>query len=236
MVFDGYGVSRLSRYSFNSSSMRKTASYISKDNPYDGDSEKYALEKFVYADEKKVHAPRKVYKPMLKSLYYEDKETSKSVCRKIENGELLWTLTLPESCNEIGCVQFEFHLMGDMSPLCMRYPYPYESYFYDKENGPYRFKDESLDRKLLSKEFLFFLSRQELSILRNAFYASHGYDFANNDLKKYFEDNCMRMGVEYHVNPNFSESDFNETERKNIALIREMENMKTPLLLSDCLK
>lgn len=46
---------------------------------------------------------------------------------------------------------------------------------------------------------------------------SHGYVSVNNGLKKYFEDNCKHMGVEYHVNPNFSESDFNATERKDIV-------------------
>lgn len=233
LTFDGYGVSRLSKYSFNSSSMRKTANYISKDNPHDVDSEIYALEKFVYADEEKVHAPRKVYRPMLKSLYHEDREISKNICRKIENGELMWSLTLPETCNEIGCVQLEFHFMGDRSPLSMCYPYPYEAYSYDNENAPFRFKCEPLNRNLLPKEFLFFLSRQELSVLRNAFYAAHGYDLKNRELKKYFDDTCIRMGVRYHVNPNFSKSDFNEIEWKNIELIRKMENTTEPKKLSD---
>ena len=39
----------------------------------------------------------------------------------------------------------------------------------------------------------------------------------------------------YQVNPNFSESDFNEIERKNIEIIREIENLKNPILLSDYL-
>lgn len=236
LAFDGYGVSRLSKYSFNSSSMRKTANYISKDNPFDGDSEKYVLEKFVYADERDVHASRKVYRPMLKSLYHEDKEISKHVCRTIENGELVWSLTLPETCNEIGCVQFEFHFMGDRSPLSISYPYPYEAYSYDKENEPYKFKGESLNRILFPKEFLFFLTRQEMSVLRNAFYAAHGYGFKNKEIREYFEDNCKAQGVEYKVNPNFSESDFNEAEKANIELIRQMENMTEPLLLSDLLE
>ncbi len=216
--------------------MRKTARYISKDSPHDGDCEKYVLEKFVYADEEKVHAPRKVYRPMLKSLYHEDKEISKRICRKIENGELVWSLTLPETCNEIGCVQSEFHFMGDRSPLSMHYPYPYEAYSCDKENASFRFKGESLNRILLPKEFLFFLSREDLSLLRNAFYASHGYGFKNKEIREYFEANCKEQGVEYKVNPRFSEADFNETERKNIELIRQMENMKEPVILSDWLE
>ena len=61
--------------------------------------------------------------------------------------------------------------------------------------------------------------------LRNSFYAKYGYNFKNKEMREYFEANCREQGVEYKVNPNFSESDFNATERKNIALIREMENM-----------
>lgn len=40
----------------------------------------------------------------------------------------------------------------------------------------------------------------------------------------------------YKISPKFSESDFNEIEKKNIAIIKEMENTKEPILLSDYLE
>lgn len=53
----------------------------------------------------------------------------------------------------------------------------------------------------------------------------HGYHFKSQDLQNYFTQYRW-----YKTSPNFSESDFNETERKNIALIRKMENMTEPLV------
>ena len=98
------------------------------------------------------------------------------------------------------------------------------------------FREKNISKKLLSKSDLFTLSKRQLSILRNSFYAKYGYNFKNKEVKAYFEANCRNQGLEYKVNPNFSESDFNETERENIELIREMENIKEPLILSDFLK
>ncbi|MDE7290679.1 MAG: YARHG domain-containing protein [Treponemataceae bacterium] len=92
------------------------------------------------------------------------------------------------------------------------------------------FKDRNLTQEPIEQKELFFLSNEQLRLLRNAFYAIHGYHFKSHGLQNYFTKFMW-----YKVNPNFSESDFNETERKNIALIRKMENMKTPLSFSDYL-
>ena len=59
------------------------------------------------------------------------------------------------------------------------------------------------------------------------------WDKNHKELREYFEANCKAQGITYKVNPNFSESVFNEVERKNIELIKEMENMKEPILLYD---
>ena len=86
----------------------------------------------------------------------------------------------------------------------------------------------------ISKLNLFFLNKKQLWLLRNAFYAVHGYKFENQLLTNFFLEyyykysDLMKQG--------FDENSFNETERKNIALIREMENMTEPLILSDYLK
>lgn len=93
------------------------------------------------------------------------------------------------------------------------------------------FKDRNLSQEMIEQKELFYLSNNQLRLLRNAFYAIHGYYFKSQDLQNYFTKFMW-----YKVNPNFSESDFNEIERKNIALIREMENTKTPISLSDCSK
>ena len=85
--------------------------------------------------------------------------------------------------------------------------------------------------KLIKQQDLFFLSNDQLRLLRNAFYAIHGYDFKSQDLKEYFSGFSW-----YKPNPHFCESDFTEIERKNIKLIRQMENQEEPLLSSECLK
>ncbi len=83
--------------------------------------------------------------------------------------------------------------------------------------------------KPVSKYELFFLAKEQLATLRNSIYAVHGYGFKTVKWIKYFTENFLG----YEINPNFSESDFNEVEKKNIELIRYMENTTEPLLLSD---
>ena len=93
---------------------------------------------------------------------------------------------------------------------------------------------EKLDEKELSLKDLFYLSSNHLRLLRNAFYVIHGYPFKDKDLYVYFNNIFKNVSnSSYKINPNFSESVFNEVERKNIELIKEMENMKEPILLSD---
>lgn len=130
------------------------------------------------------------------------------------------------------CRQTYFHLVSDGSAYLFRY----KACFSDlDEELLFKFNDKNLSKELLSKADLFTLSKRQLSILRNSFYAKYGYNFKNKEMGEYFEANCREQGVEYKVNPIFSESDFNATERKNIALIREMENMTEPISLSEFL-
>ncbi|MCR5437337.1 MAG: YARHG domain-containing protein [Treponema sp.] len=95
----------------------------------------------------------------------------------------------------------------------------------------FRSYDESIDyhNDLLTIKNLYFLSMNQLAILRNSIYAARGYGFKTVKWIKYFTENFFG----YEINPNFSESDFNEIEKKNIELIRYMENTMDPLLLSD---
>ena len=90
------------------------------------------------------------------------------------------------------------------------------------------FNEKELSEELIKQQDLFFLSNDQLRLLRNAFYAIHGYDFKSQDLKEYFSGFSW-----YKPNPNFSESDFTEIERKNIELIRQMENQEETIILRE---
>jgi hypothetical protein len=71
-------------------------------------------------------------------------------------------------------------------------------------------------------------TKNQIRLFINFFYAIHGYDFKNLLYKEYFQR--LRSFVDYNntkykVNPDFSENDFNEFERKNIDYLLIMEKM-----------
>ena len=70
----------------------------------------------------------------------------------------------------------------------------------------------------ISEDLLFFMTKSQLAIFRNAFYAIHGYKFKNKKYKKYFT-----LEEWYKVNPDFNESNLNEIERANVNLIKKYE-------------
>lgn len=128
--------------------------------------------------------------------------------RKItENNTLIWSCVIPKETEIVDCWLEEIDYLY----------YMHESY-------------------ILTKENVFFMPRKNLAIYRNGYYAKYGYEFKNNEWKNFFTDEFKKYGKEYKVNPNFSESDFNEIERKNIELIKKMENLKEPILLSEFLE
>lgn len=88
----------------------------------------------------------------------------------------------------------------------------------------------------LSKKDLFFFNQEQLSQFRNSFYAIHGYIFKNTKWTDFFKIIFDEIGLQYKQNIDFTESDFNEIERKNIELIKEMENSKGAIYFSDCSK
>lgn len=89
---------------------------------------------------------------------------------------------------------------------------------------------------ILSKKDLFFFGKEQLSQLRNSFYAIHGYIFKNNKWTELYKRIFDDIGLEYNQNNNFNESEFSEIERKSIELIKEMENIIEPIKYSDYLK
>jgi len=112
---------------------------------------------------------------------------------------------------------------------------PYSAYMLYPDSVVFgMIKPEIYSKIQIPKIKLFFLNRIQLSILRNAFYALHGYNFKNNELKEFFFNNLD--GYSELVKKGFDEKSFNEIEKKNIELIRELENKKEPILLSDYLK
>lgn len=183
---DVFGVKKMSKYSFNRKSEKKLVKYISTDNSLDKEY-KYILNDFVYGDEEKIQSVETgIDGYALHELYSYNKSISKNIKRVYSNDDFSWSLELPEDCTEVGCVQSEYHFDGDRSSFLLYRPYPYDSYSYDKSMGSLRFDNKPLDSTMVPENLLFFLSKQELSILRNAFYAAHGYNFRNPYLKIFF--------------------------------------------------
>ncbi len=82
-------------------------------------------------------------------------------------------------------------------------------------------------------DMLLFYTRNQLKLFINFFYAFHGYDFQDRKYKEHFQgidsfyyygDNPQFLDY-YKVNPDFSEDDFNEYERKNIDFLMRLEKL-----------
>ncbi len=147
-------------------------------------------------------------------------------CRKYDEKTFVWFLQVPDNIDEIICRQDYFYPLGDFSSYALIYK---EAFVDLEEPIVLRFKNKNLSKELLSKSDVFALSKKQLSILRNSFYAKYGCNFEKIEIKKYFDANCEVQGIKYKTNLNFSESVFNEIEKKNIELIRYMENKKEAL-------
>jgi hypothetical protein len=72
-----------------------------------------------------------------------------------------------------------------------------------------------------------FLTNRQLQVVRNAYYARHGYIFKNAALARMynFEGYYDRSfgNINYRENPNFTEDMLTETDRANIAIIQALE-------------
>jgi len=75
------------------------------------------------------------------------------------------------------------------------------------------------DYPKIEKVRAFTLDKKNLRILRNIFYAKHGYMFKSQDLKDIFEAFDW-----YKPNPKFSEQDFSNYEKARIQDIQNYEN------------
>ena len=67
--------------------------------------------------------------------------------------------------------------------------------------------------------WLFWYTAPQLRIIRNTIYALHGYEFKSEDLRKLFSDWGSHWYPEYKINPNFTDDDLSEIEKKNIKML-----------------
>ena len=79
---------------------------------------------------------------------------------------------------------------------------------------------ELLATKELSEEMLWGLFVEDLRVLRNEIYARHGRVFKDKELQKYFDAQSW-----YRPNPDFKDEMLNELEVKNLAIIKQAEEI-----------
>jgi hypothetical protein len=89
-----------------------------------------------------------------------------------------------------------------------------------------------VSKEILKPYKLLLLTSGQLRILRNAFYAQYGYAFRDTELREMFQKipgNADKpiLNAKSSV---FSESLFNQIERENIRIIRELETLRTDVL------
>ncbi len=84
----------------------------------------------------------------------------------------------------------------------------------------------------ISEDNVFFYSKAQLRLLRNAIFAFHGYPFKSQDLINLFEKDCTKNGwygwdsegnPKYPLDKNFSENKFTEIEKYNVYFLLDLE-------------
>ena len=90
----------------------------------------------------------------------------------------------------------------------------------------------------LTKQSLFWYTKPQLRLLRNAIYAFNGYPFKSKDLIELFEVKCAEYGWfgfkkidgdykgYYPLDKNFSEDKLSDIEKHNVKLILEEEKSR----------
>jgi hypothetical protein len=69
-----------------------------------------------------------------------------------------------------------------------------------------------------------FLTNKQLQVVRNAYYARHGYIFRNSALRRMYESYDLGFGnINYKPNPNFHEGMLTDIDWANIETIRRLE-------------
>lgn len=136
-------------------------------------------------------------------------------------GEFFWKTELNQfSALDGECFWIEFKYFGVLEE--------FELVFipcWDENPMIIAYTDESscinLSKEIIPEALLFYMTKSQLALLRNAFYAIHGYKFKNPKYAEYFGHESNELW--YKINPNFTEKDFNEIEKANINLIKKYE-------------
>jgi len=79
---------------------------------------------------------------------------------------------------------------------------------------------EKIANEPITDEMVTGLFVEDLRVLRNEIYARHGRIFKDKELQKYFEAQSW-----YQPNPEFKDEMLSETEAKNLAIIKEVEEV-----------
>ena len=88
--------------------------------------------------------------------------------------------------------------------------------------------------KKITEDDVFFYTKAQLRLLRNAIYAFNGYPFKSQDLIDFFEKECVNdcwygwddekdEKRKYPVDKNFSEKNFTENEKYNVYFLLDLE-------------
>jgi hypothetical protein len=77
---------------------------------------------------------------------------------------------------------------------------------------------EKISTELITQQTVDGLFVEDLRVLRNEIYAKHGRIFKDPNLQKYFATQAW-----YQPNPDFKDESLTETESKNLAIIKEVE-------------
>jgi hypothetical protein len=171
----------------------------------------------VSADEKSVRSPKFTWKANGRYTYELEKITPKN------KNEQIFIFVVPFESGLYGDYWGQFGISGDyFTQSNMRRGLDIR---HDPENPDHRWVwDEHLLYKNPSDIQLF--TKNQIRLFINFFSAMHGYDFKNQQYKDYFQklDQLYdKNSKKYKVNPNFTENDFNEVERKNVNYLLNLE-------------
>jgi hypothetical protein len=130
---------------------------------------------------------------------------------------------------------YSFQWGGELGAYCLSYPSQFYPNIVESRGNVlllqiffvyhYNISDSIISGREIAPYELIFLTDKQLRIMRNAFYARHGYIFKDEDLQNLFLE-YANDGFNYRENPDFSESMLTEIDRANIATIQRLEAME----------
>jgi hypothetical protein len=89
------------------------------------------------------------------------------------------------------------------------------------QNNYYKEVEVDISKRRLAPYELFFLTNRQLRLIRNIFYARHGYIFKDKELEKCFKYDSS--AIFYTPNPEFRETMLTDIDKANIETIKQLE-------------